>query len=80
MNSGEYIEKNQIALTTSLQEMIAINTVNPPGLNYRPMVELLEQRILLASILLSLLLIQRIKNAKMTQREKCLISLIFLIK
>lgn len=44
MNSGEYIEKNQIALTTSLQEMIAINTVNPPGLNYRPMVELLEQR------------------------------------
>jgi succinyl-diaminopimelate desuccinylase len=39
-----YIDKNQAELVASLQEMVAIDTTNPPGLNYQPMVELLEKR------------------------------------
>jgi succinyl-diaminopimelate desuccinylase len=39
----QYIEKNQQGLIQRLQDMIRIQTVNPPGREYREMVDLLER-------------------------------------
>ena len=43
-NTLNFIERNKKALCTSLQELVRIPTVNPPGDNYAEIVDLLDER------------------------------------
>lgn len=44
MDIHEYLEKNQHRLIRDVQEMVRLPTINPPGRDYRQMVEWLQKR------------------------------------